>query len=249
MRSRIRRVVHHSLLIGGRELKAMEQLLLRNYEKVTIHTDNLDGTRLEVDTIDELLQFDNLNTRRIKRVNLGASVDPGSDNPRRGDLAVLVIGSDARETAGYDVESADDQAAVAIAAQITDLLREAKPWYSALTKIHATLLLGIALAIPFIVISFAIKSGHYELPEASTVATPWWVLLYTNLAAAVAIAGIGEALNRCMKFIFPRTFFLIGKQEDRYKRIQGIRRLIFGGIVLAILVTVAGNLLTDYIRQ
>ena len=232
LRSKIDNEYRHALLVDSRELLNIEGSVTRNFGKPRVTASCQDGTTLVPDDVRSLLDFDNLAFRRIKEVQISAG-DP------RTDRIIIELGASTR-TARVSIDSDDDSKNVATAAELRNLIYEMKPWYSVLSRLNLIYILLGPWLIAGISISIAKLLGVLNVGEVQGLNT--FDILNIGLLVVGVVCALGYVGNTLLHVLFPRVFFLIGKQKQVYTRLVAWRKALFVTFCLGMIASIIANL-------
>lgn len=228
IKTTIQRSVQHAILMDAEEVRSVASYLSSKYRAVEFTLNCNDGSTVTTNDMDDVLNFENLSHRRIESMKMSFY-----DDPRTEDGGEVVIGS-LIASALFVVRGSDDAKELQIANELTQRIREMRPWYSWIRRLNPPTILvgGMVIAMTLWGIWAAIagqrsEAGSTELPTAVVVG-----VLLPSIAAVVALiiySDIG------WNWLFPRVFFAIGRQIRELERRAKWRRWIFGGLLITIL--------------
>jgi hypothetical protein len=143
-------------------------------------------------------------------------------------------------TARFTVSGKNDAIVLRIANELELRLTEFRPWYSWLARISPIIF------VPIIFIILSTISVWHRVIVTKTLdsrSLPIFDLVYLSLPF-VAIYGVAIIYsNRVWEWLFPKIWFSIGRQQSELQRREKARGWIFGGILLALVIGVIGNLI------
>ena len=120
---KINRTTTYSIVITENELKALVNFLSSNYSNISITASCSDGSTLITKEIEDIINFENSNFRKIESMKL----DFGEHNTQGGDVE---LNDGLLSTCKFSVNDADDAKALKVAKEIEQRLEECKTWYS-----------------------------------------------------------------------------------------------------------------------
>ena len=215
------------------------------YENVTITAKCINDTFLESKDVNDIVNYENLNFKRIKAITISSWTSSKEyldlnieDRPYIGMTAEFSIKSKKEEDINY------------ISKKLNDWFISFKPWYSFLTKVSL-----FDLFLSFLLVFFGIISILYlylkftgqtiSVSNESTISTIEGMFL-TFLLLAIAKV-VFYPIDKYFRWLFPRTFFSLGKQKNTLEKIKNSRKFIFYGLILAIITGVLSGLLLRFI--
>lgn len=238
MKTTLSKDVRHSLLVEGSDLQSLYKFLLSKYEKVEATAKCIDGSKLETSEINEITSFENPNYRKIKFISIQAQNGPD-------ERMSLDIWADRTFTnAELQIHSLVDEHALYISREILNRLAEMKPWYDWLTRVPVSYVL---LGLWFIVSIWntalqviGLRPPSSMLAKYSTIEVLNFVILFVIVVLAVIYP-----LDRLQRYLFPKVFFMIGKQQRTMETIRKWRGFVFGGVIFAIVIGVVANIISQ----
>lgn len=235
MKVEFSKTIYHSLLIQEEELRSLCSFVSSRFEEITITAACVDGSRLETPDIEEILRFENPKFRRIKSV--GIEGRSGVDEHISLDLY-----SDRFSTAEIFLTCESDDRAVYISREILNRLAEMKPAYNLLARVHvSTVLLILWGSATFwyttlLVLGLSSASGpKYSAAQEVNI----------SILLAIVFMAVTYPFDKLQRYLFPKVFFLLGKQKQAMETIKQWRSFIFYGLLLSIITGVVSSLIVN----
>lgn len=229
MKTTISKKIRHSLLIEEAEFGSLYKFMSSRYERVQIVAYCLDGSELETDKVAEIFEFENLNYRRIQTVVVSAR----NDWEERLSLAIRSNGSGFLGTAELDLSSQDDEAALYVSREVLKRLAEMKPTYDLLARTSVVYvafglwgLFGLAVTAMRMLKLAPPSPGLAEISAIES--------FNAAVLATLLLLAITYPLDLGRKYLFPKVFFLFGKQKKTMETIRRWRSFVFGAIILSV---------------
>jgi hypothetical protein len=235
----ISKSANHALLVDEDELQSLCDYLATKYDKLKLIASCVDGTTLEASAAEDILQFDNPTARKITDLTVDAS------NSFEDRVSVDINGGNLLGGGSFTIKSLKDEDALIISTEILSRFEEMKPWYDILARYKITyFLLGVLI---FALIGSSIGAEFGLIPKSSSQNTPeQWVI---GFVIAFILISIGIWINAFQRYLFPRVFFLIGKQKRTMERVIAVRKYVFSGVILAIVVGIIANILSSFVTR
>lgn len=233
MKITISKNVYHSLLVEAEDLRGIFDFLASKYKSAEAAGNCTDGSSLETQDIQELLAFENLNYRRLTSIMIKAKDDWE-------ETLSFTIGSDRTSTAEIYLTSNNDEKALYISQEILKRLTDMKPscdWVARASVLHTALTLFlVAWLILQIILAFGLARLEYH---------PLTITEYVNqnLFFVIILFAITYPLDALRRYLFPKVFFLIGKQKKTMETIRKWRSFIF----ITVILTIALGVITNWI--
>jgi hypothetical protein len=243
MKTTISKNIRHSLLIEEGDLKSLHEFIASKYEKVEIVARCIDGSRLETREINEVVSLENPNYRKVKTISVKAQNDYTEG------MSLDIWAADRVSTsAELEIDSNVDEQALYVSHEILNRLAEMKPWYDLLARVPVSYVLfglwftsGIWNTVQQLI---GIQPPSPVLTRYSTIELLNFMLLFGIIAL-----GIAYLLDCVQKYLFPKVFFLIGRQKKTMRTIQKWRGFIFGGVIFATIVGVIANAISKWLLR
>ncbi|TAN68133.1 MAG: hypothetical protein EPN17_09835 [Methylobacter sp.] len=240
MRTVITKEVTHALAIQTRELLAVWKLLQENYSDLRLSAACSDGSILESNDINELLAYENPNYRYILKLELSAR--SSLDERFR-----LSYSNDSNTTAKLFIESQKNKEAFHLISEMLNLIHEARPMWSPITRIKAsTSLIGIGMVLGMWS-SIQHLIGPFKQPEALSHLTGI-DLLYLGVLEALVFFALVWPIDKFQSWLFPRITFIIGRQEDEWQNRNRYRSIVFSGFALSVISSVIGSVVYEHLN-
>lgn len=214
MTSSIEKKISHSLLIQEEELRGLARFIHEKFQEIRIAADCIDGTTLDTTDIEQILAFENLNYRKIKAITIDAS------SPKES-ISIKICTASA--PAEFSVKSQSDANAVFYSDEVLKRLKEMKPSYDifarvSFQKIFFSFWLGLGGLIGILQMSGKLPPAQ---PKFSTID-----IINHGTILLAAVYGVGYVLDRFRIWLFPKVFFVIGKQKKTLERMLTYRKIV-----------------------
>lgn len=235
--------IAHALLVSSEDLQFLDESLAKEFAEVTYSATLEDGTKVAFGPLRELLDYENPDFKRIASLSVSAGT-----GDVLGDAVELVLGEArpalrATGSVFYRLKNVDQL--TKLEAELSGRVRAMRPWYHLLTQTNFVDLFFYA----FVVLFFA--SNAWSLlnrlrgiprPAAASPITEGEAMVLVLLIGMVLYV-VGRALNLSKDFLFPRVFFNLGRQVDRFRQRERIAQVLFGVIGLGIVVNLMSKAL------
>ncbi len=239
MKTTITKELHHSLLIEDADLQSLYAFLSSRYKDVEVNAKCIDGSKLESKEVSELVSFENPTYRRIRAIFFYAK----NDLDER--LSLGIWGDRISTTADLEIESKNDEQALYISREVLNKFVEMKPWYDLLARVPISYVLGV---LSFIWAMWHTASQIMGKAPPSTVLAKYSILETLNIFVlfAIIIVAVIYPFDWVQKRLFPKVFFLLGKQKKTMESIKKWRSFVFSGLILAIATGIIGNIISNW---
>lgn len=240
----------HAFLLHKDDLKNIYNFLADHFETISIYVKCSDNSHFLPKNIDELLTYENPNYRKITLIKF--------DMQKPGETCLLKIGIDSilfSNSALIEVKI-DGLNNDGVLNELDKKLQELKPWYSILTYWDFTIVLPLIVFLPLLVIAFlqnltgiASKlSNDINTSLANQVPTS---SMFTDSEQSTIVYSFffliiifGYLIDRSKNYLFPKVFFVIGKQEKNLNRIDFWRY----GVILTLIVGIASSTIASFLN-
>ncbi len=236
----VEREIRHALIIGEKDLLNIFSLIKRKYKEVNTSAKCNDGITIKSKDINEIVEFENHDFRKIESIFI-----EGINSKE--EILFLEIKNKGflSTTAKYSAKSKNEEELNHILVKLNELFLGAKPWYNFLTNISIPLIflsVGILIIYPIVFLRIYFKIVG-RIPQDTATSS---LLIGEKLAIAVffvlLIYFIANLLNKLNKWLFPKMFFLIGKQKEEMEKIRSVRKILFISIFIALVICIVADL-------
>lgn len=239
MKIKITKFVYHAILVDGQELMTLVEFLSNRFQKLTVSASCLDGTVIETEDIADVVNFENPNFRQIQTIEMHSYV-----NSNENFSLSLQSKKGNSFSAYYKIHLTDDATALRITDEVLKRLKEMKPWYDYLARVKSAYVFGIPGIVYGLYIFLQILLGNRQRVDMSPIILDG---LYVMFWFGILYVALLQGLDWVQAKLYPRVFFLIGKQKKHMENLDRWRRFIWGGFLLAIITGIIGNFLSSFI--
>jgi len=223
------------MLVSRDDIEALSAFLNQRYQQLAFSARCADGSVLTTDKAAELLEFDNRNDRRIHGLTIEFRQ---KDFAERGDIEIRDKGD---ERCSWTVCSNDDSRAQQVALELGQRIRACRPWYSWISRTRPWLVIVGFLLLFFVIIEWQqfLRSGNFTstgkpVPESGEV-------FLIALPILLLLGGLIFLLELLWSWLFPKVWFLIGRQKREMEKRERVRRWVFGSVIGATLLGIIIN--------
>ena len=233
------RACDHAVVIHSSDLEGFCELFGSRYGEPRFKAECNEGSTLTFDSLRELLAFENHQFRRIEEITVDFDDDRG-----RGSL-VLRSSTPGRSTT-ISVSDQDSDRAFVVTDEVEKRLRSCKPSYSLLSRVSG----GSVVAVGFFAFGSVIFWWHFiTTGRLAAGSFPSLSTFYLTLPIVpLALLGVKYA-NRYWDWLFPKTWFCLGRQEAEHGRRSSVRKILSVGIGLALGVSIVAGVITNVITR
>ena len=236
-----------AIVVHPSDLKYLDEYLSRSFSEVTYLATCEDGTKLKPKDLEELLNYENPSFKRLATL----SVLAGGEN-YRDDNIEIVMGKPvylSSKTVDVEFEFEDINQQYAFEKEIINRVKLLRPWYFWLSPIEWRFLLPALLFVSMLAYPF--MTLMQKLRGIRVVEKPPQVKFSENVSVILLFLMIGVlflvgyAVDNSRNFLFPKYFFVIGRQKEVYEKRRNIANVVFVVIILGIII----NILSSFIVQ
>ncbi|WP_139211869.1 hypothetical protein [Neolewinella agarilytica] len=244
--------IKHSLLIDVDGLSRLVKYLHGKFKKVSLIARCNDDTRLEFQSLAELVDYENPTHRRINAIRIVCNKDDVYTSTF-GDVEITLGDYLTQWTGIIEYRLEDYQFFLELEKEISARIKQFKPWYSLFTSLDFTTVIFASLIGLFILGTF--YGGYLEyigkFPESTTNDDNSPDMLFWSGFIIVFGASIllGYLLNRINKYLFPEFTFLLGQSNETSSIKFAALRFIFIGVILAIIINVLSSFIYDMVKS
>jgi hypothetical protein len=230
MKTRMRRHARHALVLGLRDITSIWRRLDKFYPSIIFTARCIDGSIFETAELTDIIDFDNPNVRRIESMDISAR--------KQYDERLTLEFRDAASTARLSIESEEYEHAVHTTSDVMNLVLEARPSYSFVTRYKATAIVMCVWVIWAMWSSVRRFVGaHPPQPPASTLA--FFDSFILSVLVVVVVFALVWPIDKLQRWLFPRLFFKVGCQQDEWDQREKWRSIVFVGFALSLLTSLA----------
>lgn len=242
------REIRHALVIGKEELLKIFGLIAEKYEKIEISAKCSDKTILKSKDINDIIRFENHNFRKIESISIRGFHFGLKNSSVEEYLFLTIVNKDyISTTAEISVSSKKEKDLNYILGKLDELFLGAKPWYNFLTKISVFWslffpLLSIICGVVAILYLYLKLTGKI-LQDTSKLNLSTAEQLLITMIIICLLYIICYPIDKLRRWLFPKLFFLLGRQKKTMEKIESVRKVLFIVICIGLVVSILAGLL------
>ena len=231
-----------AVILTEDKMHELETLLHKYCDSISYKAETINDSEIVFSSLDELLQYDNFESRSLKSLQISASGKSGYRIKlyfEADSLFSLFTGYDETFRCSYDVDTVD--AETTIRSEITTFLRKITAGYWLIAKFR---FYGLLMLVCFIL-------GIYSLVYRNTQPTTYSTLLIliSGIIAVIisfGLIGVIRAIDRCfLQRCFPPVAFAWGEGKAQFEKSQKLRANLFWGFIVAIFASIIASLIIN----
>jgi hypothetical protein len=248
--SRKEEAITHPIVVWPEDLRFLHSFLSEEFTTVTYRAQLEDGTTIEFASLEEVLEYENPDFKRIQ--NLGIEAVKHSDDGfvSTEDKVNIVLGrpklpSESTGNLRYSIGSVSTLNR--LEREIRARVRQMRPWYHWLYQVNFATAFVTLFFLAFFTLYLGLGAyGLYRRLRGITMPTspnpPTEAESTALLLTLIALFALtGWLLDKVRNYLFPKTAFCIGRGERWYGRRMYVSYVIFVLIILAIVTNVIAN--------
>ena len=237
MKTTIQKNILHSILAEADDIKSIFDFVSSKYKSVDFTATCNDGSQLETTKIQDILSFENLNYRKVEVISCVAFGETNDE------AFVLVLEDKKGISAELHLTSDNDEKALYISQEIIKRLLDTKPNYDWVARIPVIAAVMSVLMVLWLLLQIAVVTGVAELKYSIG-----GVEYFNNsIFMAIVLLGVTYPIEKLKQYLFPKVFFLIGKQKKTMETIQKVRSFIFITVILSLVLGLLTNWLSNVV--
>lgn len=253
MKRTISKEFKQAFLVHENDLKNLYKFLKENFNEIELSVECSDKSSFNPIDINELLEYENPNYRKITKIKFVVkSLEQ---------TCLLTIGTKSEEiifsNSALIELKINDINNEGVFNELNKKLIDLKPWYSVLTYLDFTWLFPLIALAPLLIITIfrnlekAIPKIYNEV-NATTINQMKTASIFTDsegtavmLLILLIVISIGYFLQKFRNYLFPKIFFVIGKQKKNLSRINFWRN----SVLLTLFLGILGSIAASYIMK
>lgn len=247
MKTNISKSIKHSLLVEADELGSLVEFIRSRYEKVRITAECKDNSELEADDISEIINFDNPTYRKIQKITINANT--AYEETLRLHIDAASNSNMFFSSARLHITSKSDETAVYLSQEIPTRLREMKPEYDLLARFAFSFLIGLLL-VSWMIIDFIGKLfGFIQLKPEQPSSLSWNDTITFGFILLLLSITLALSLDKIQSTLFPRVFFLIGKQKRSMENLKKWRMIVLTALILGVVSSLIASFIWQWLQM
>lgn len=243
MKTTIEKTIKHSLILDESDVTSLFSFLTAQYPHVDIFFVCNDGSEITTNVIDDVVNFENANFRRIESLSMVAD----SGKSYGSEYARLRIRGTWRgdQSATVSVKSETDSKAIYISQEIPKLLSGMKAGYDIFARLSLITLVGTAFILwglfRWLSLMLGLRKPMLNAPTDFSAVEIFNIVAWSFLVFALIVVGLEFVRMR----LFPLVFFLIGKQRKKMEALNKWR----WGVLATMLFGIVSSLIAGYLQR
>ena len=234
---------NYAIVVTKHDLEKLERIISEHYKVKSYTAECIDETKIECFSLEELLNYENSSTRRIDSISIAICDDKSRY------IGHIKLRNDSKYRLGpscnFQIEDTENSHINSISQEVEQLVKDLKQWYSWLLRFEFFTLV-IILFTTLGVISAWYVTLFVDQNEITTESNSSFVFKFFLLLPIIALFGaLLFYLNERFKWLFPRVFFALGRQEKELEKRTTLRNWIIGTLVAGVIIPVIFSVLPE----
>ena len=233
IRTEIFKKLQHAIVITENDLVGLNKLISDHFKIDSYEIECSDESNIRFSSHDELLGYENPNSRKILSLTIQFSDKSGASSSR-GRLRIDSNNASSSPITFFVREDTERSRADTVANEIEKRMHDLKPWYSIFAKCQIepwsyAILFGLAFVILWYSSIELINNGEsLSLPSIPN--------FIAGILFWVIVIVIIHNFAKGWRWLFPLVSFSLGMQVQEMKRCSLVRNWIFGSLITAIVI-------------
>lgn len=230
MESTLRLERKHAFVLSEADLKKVWNSLEESFGAVSVDVGFTDNIEIKVDSLEQLLSFENSKKSSIKRIEFNA-IDEKREN--RGTATFENV-----EYRSIQIKASGNYEIITrFGDTFEEIIDGLKPWYSRLCKLDFFFIFFIIGCVVFTSFTLLLMTIP-DAPEHKSIELSKAIMAYSiTLSAFGLIVLAAWGLNKVRSYCFPIASFAIGQGKERHRVMENIR----WGVVVAFAVSFSAS--------
>ena len=231
------------MVVTKHDLEKLENIISEHYKAQSYTAECIDGTKIECSSLEELLNYENSSTRRIDSISITIC-----DSESRY-IGYIELRDDSKYRFGssckFQIKDTENSHISSISQEVEQLVKDLKQWYSWLIRFEFFTLVVILLTTLGVISAWYV-TFFVDQNEISTESNSSFVFKFYLLLPIIALLGaLLFYLNEKFKWLFPRVFFALGRQEKELEKRTTLRNWIVGTLVASVIIPVIFSVFSE----
>lgn len=240
MKGSISKSYKFSTIISCKDLQRLNDFIASEYNFLKYKITTIDGAKYETEDFNEILKYDNYNSRKIEQIIISANHAEKEFRFLNDFEIELNDSSRYPDSINYTIRNVSEKEIASYTSQLKDLIMSFKAQSSWIHNIWILLAFnGVMLLI------FHFSFLHFFRDKIDE------TLLYLYpIFISFSIAWISSwVFSKTSTFLYPKTVFCIGKQIDFFDSRKKTRNTILIVIILGLILSIVGSLIVFLITN
>lgn len=227
--------------ISIEDLKSLNDFICKEYEQVEYSISTNNGAIYNSISYEEIIQFDNNDHKKIVQIQIKAQAKSPSTRFTLPDFEISITDlNKSTASISYSINNALEKEIEYRSHKINELTKNFKAKYSWLHQTRTKITLIIFLHSCFFIPVQLYLTDKIE---------PTQLLIYSLVSPIILAWPLFILTERVIEFLFPKTIFRIGKQEEFSKKKEELRKNLLWGIFIAIFIGIITSIVTTFITK
>ncbi len=245
-----------AVVVDEQKLKYFDSFLSEHFSRKKYRCDCIDNTIIEFDNLNEVIEYENPDFRRIKSIEIFGD-NESSENKYASDIylypdfRIELGGNWPFQTLKYTIRSTDISKTTYFEKELQERIKDFRPWYWVISKTSFNTVLWVVSWSYTLIAGFSSLKQRISgktVPSSNLDLTynGWFFLIISSIGIFIGLIYI---MDKFKNYLFPKVVIKLGKQKERSSKKNNIIYLVFGVIILSVLINLFSSWIWDYFTK
>lgn len=220
------------------DLRDLFLFVTNNFEFVKCSIKTKDGAEYNSITLEEVLQYDNCDYRKIICFSIKGNKDEINSFSFPNISITLCDNSVYDKSFVLDIRDLEENEIVCYVKKIEDFVKRIRVFYWFVHKVGFYIFLGCFVSVIFALL-YSLKIGNNEEKVYNFLILQSFALFFGGTSVFWG--------RKLMSFLYPEFCFCIGEQERYIKSKEKMRAFIFGTILVGLVIGIVASIISHFI--
>lgn len=253
MKTNIDPSINHSLIIEEDDLRDLFHEIIsycQDEKDLTITAECINGKSYETNNIEDIISLSNPNSEKIKSISICANNEFRFKYESLPYIKLNISTDYYQPPAKLIIKSNDHKQAESIKDRLEKKLKHIKPslFYDYFARTSVWIMVWVLSLMINIVLTFSRTFGLLKDSQPLNLFITVHTFNIISLSIVFFIIFL-YGLELLKQKLFPKVFFLLGKQKKEMKKIEAIRNFIISVIIFGLIIGVLASIIATKLMQ